>query len=102
MAARFINGPPNSAQIPLSRPVPTKIEPTLGAKPLARSTARPGTFWDAIVTMKSGRPRLPSVASETIGGVKVGCGQLCAKAPGGSLVTKTTVAIVTTSAIGTA
>ena len=72
IAARFSANAPKGASSRLTRPV----QPTTGeigiAYPDARITVTPGTFCDAIVTMKSGKAMPTMAASENVGVVNTG------------------------------
>ena len=102
MAARLTGTPPNRPEMPDARPVATKMGPVGGRKPLVDSTASPGTFCDAIVTMKSGRPSEPSVAGIHAGDTRTSAGGPKLEPPGGSFATNRIATTAVASAMGIA
>ena len=69
---------------------------------MALNTAKPGMFWDAIVTTKSGSA-MPMTASRVKAGItRTGVGQASAKVPAGSGVDTPIATAAATTAAGTA
>jgi len=83
-------------------PVTVKSGPGSGLKPFAARTATPGIFWEAIVTIKSGKATLKSAETEKTGVIRVGTAKRSIEAssapPFAIPMTKTTL----TKAAGTA
>src|SRR4051812_46780777 len=74
IAARLIACPPNGAAIKVEIPVPTSSGGDGGSKPLARSTAKPGMFYDAMVTRNSGSAIETIAGQEKTGMTHSSCG----------------------------
>src|ERR1700677_4268105 len=78
-ALRFTAWPPKGAANIVKTPVVAISGPGAGLYWYAESTARPGRFCDAIVTMKSGTARLTTASIEKCGVVQTSDGVIAAQ-----------------------
>src|ERR671912_812808 len=75
IAARLIACPPATAAATVAAPEVTSTGRGASRYPNVDITANPGTFWPAIVTMKSGTPRLTITNGSNTGATNWSCGR---------------------------
>ena len=102
IALKLTACPPNGAATSVKRPVVATSGPGFGRYPYAPSTASPGRFCDAMVTMNKGAARPMTASSENSGATNIGRGMIVArlKPPARPLAAITSPA--TSAAIGVA